>query len=132
MSLTFAQLDQQQGPPQFPENSEEKTAAAEWYRSVYEIPLDRLSHHDMARACDWEIHREAVIPVALELLEEDIIESGMYNVELITSLIRIAPTFWVKHDSWLQPLKLMIQNGRDAFPPDVLKEAREFLVKVSR
>jgi hypothetical protein len=132
MSLTFAQLDQQKGAPAFSESGEEEIFLSEWYRSICEIPLNQLSSSDIALACRQDIHRDVVVPIALELLEDSIAESGMYDVDLLTSLINILPAFWVKHDSLLQPLKLMIQNGRDAFPPDILKEAREFLIRVSR
>jgi hypothetical protein len=132
MHPTFAQLDRQKGVTALPESNEEEISLPEWYRSVHDVPLDRLSPQDLARACRRDIHRDAVVPVALEILEDNIAESGMYNGELLTSLINIPRAFWVKHDSLLQPLKLMIQNGRDAILPDVLVMAREFLVKVSR
>jgi hypothetical protein len=132
MHPTFVQLDQQKGVPALPESDEENFPLSKWYQSVHETPLDRLSPQDLARACRHDIHRAAVVPVALEILEDNIAESGMYNGELLTSLIDIPRVFCIKHDSLLQPLKLMIQNGRDAISPDVLVMAREFLVKVSR
>lgn len=132
MSLTFAQLDQQKGAPTFASIGDEEFSLSEWYQSIHDIPLKKLNPRDIARACRHNIHRDVAVPIALELLEDSIAESGMYDRELLASLINIAPAFWVKHDSLLQPLKLMIQNGRDAFSPDNLIAAREFLGKVSR
>jgi hypothetical protein len=132
MSLTFAQLDQQKGAPMFAVTGEEEFSLPGWYQSIHDVPLEKLSPRDIALACRHDIHRAATVPIALELLEDSIAESGMYDEELLTSLINIASIFWVKHDSLLQPLKLMIQNGRDAFLPNTLIKARAFLGKVSR
>ncbi len=132
MSPTFAQLDQQKGISSFPETANEDPSLLEWQRSVYEIPLDKLSTHDIARACRQNIHLNHTIAIALQFLEDNLSEGEMYDSELLMSLIQISPNFWTKHDSLLQPFKLMIQNNKAALPADFVKEARDFLAKISR
>ena len=69
----------------------------EWYAGVRDTSIGELGLADLARACRQNIYPEAVVPFAVDALEEDPLAGEMYDGELVRSLAKVRAAYWVSH-----------------------------------
>jgi hypothetical protein len=131
--LTFAQLDRTEGIADVLPASGEKYPLPAWYRTVRDVPLEKLALEDICKACRQQIHLEQVVPLALTLLESDPLAGEMYDGELLTSLNAVPRDYWSSHEAERQSLKAMIEAALSAetIADNVRQDADELFRKAA-
>ena len=98
-SKTFADLDRDLGLLELPSDAASEFPLPEWYRSVRQTPLDKLSIGDLCRACGQSIHLQQVVPLAIAALEQDALAGDAYEGQLASSLVAVPRQFWLQNRS---------------------------------
>lgn len=106
--ITFRKLDGDIPRPHIPVSALDK-----WYDSVRDDALDSLSSRDLARACRQQLFLEAVVPIAIDNLSKDLIESDDYADELAIGLVEIPDNFWARHVVLLSKLESGLEKVID-------------------
>lgn len=125
--ITFAELDKQKGISNPATSTEEEYPLPSWYRSIREVPLNKLGVEDIGKACRQKMHLEHVVPLALELLEANPLEGEMYDGELLVSLKGVPRDYWSVHVDDKSLCLGIIEKVIDALPEDVVTDANELL-----
>ena len=74
-----------------------KTALTDWFERMLDSPFERFSVEDLARSCRQNICPEQIVPIALQVLQNNILAGELYEGELLLSLIHIPDSFWKNH-----------------------------------
>lgn len=75
------------------------SSLTEWYLSVRDIHLDRLGVGDVCRALRQDLFVSDILPVAIALLNEDILAGERYDGELVAALADLHPKYWQDNTS---------------------------------
>ena len=97
LRLTFEMLDREKGIPDLPAASGEEYPLPAWYRTVREIPIEELGLEDICKACRQQVHIGHVVPIALRVLQTDLLAEEMYDGELLACLKSISSDYWLAH-----------------------------------
>ncbi|MGY2292798.1 contact-dependent growth inhibition system immunity protein [Pseudomonas sp. SDO528_S397] len=74
---------------------EEKfSSLTEWYISVRDIHLNQLGVGDICRALRQDLFVSEVLPVAVALLNDDVLAGERYDGELVAALSGLSPRYW--------------------------------------
>jgi len=124
---TFAVLDREKGVEELPAVAGDEYPLPAWYRSVREVPIDKLSIEDIAKALRQQIHPEHVVPRALQILQTDPLAGEMYDGELFASLNGVTPDHWVNHSDDTALLRLVIERllPDPTIADDIRRDAEE-------
>jgi hypothetical protein len=130
--LTFAILDKEKGISELPSVSGEEFPLPAWYRSIREVPLEKLSLEDVCKACRQKIHLEYIIPLSLEILESEPLAGEIYEGELLVSLKSAPKEYWLKHTDQANSLSILIKKIVKSVttPRDICEDAKELLERV--
>jgi hypothetical protein len=128
-SPTFAILDRQLGLAELPSSTGEEYPLPAWYRSVQNVPLDKLSIEDICKACRERIHLEHVVPIAIQKLTADPIAGEMYDGELLVSLslAEIGDEFWKRNPAQSK----LVENAIYAALPDVDADSQNDIARLA-
>lgn len=66
----------------------------EWYLSVRDIHLSQLGVGDICRALRQDLFVSEVLPIAVTLLNDDVLIGGRYDGELIAALSSLNSRYW--------------------------------------
>ena len=93
--VTFRTLD---GNGKLPS---ENSALKDWYISVRDVPVPDMSIFDLARACRQNLFLEAVVPISIQTLGQDVLAGELYDGELVSALMHIPDDYWnMNYDQW--------------------------------
>ena len=73
---------------------ENPSSLTKWYLSVRDIPLDMLDVGDVCRALRQNLFVSEVLPIAVALLEDDVLAGELYDGELIVALAGLNAGYW--------------------------------------
>lgn len=75
--------------------SEDKPSSlTEWYLSVRDIHLSRLGVGDVCRAIRQDLFVREILPVAIALLNDDVLAGERYDGELVAALSGLSQKYW--------------------------------------
>lgn len=98
-SKTFADLDRKLGILELSAASAGEFPLQEWYRSIWQTPLEKLSIGDLCRACGQSIHLQHVVPLAIAAFESEPLAGDLFEGQLASSLATIPRQFWSRNHS---------------------------------
>jgi len=127
--ITFALLDKQNGIVDLPPTSDEEYPLPTWYRSIREIPLDKLEVEDICKSCRQQLHLEFIVPMSLDRLASDPLIGEMYDGELVVSMKYIPQSYWANHVDEAKITKSIVEKIllREDIDSDVRLVAKELL-----
>ena len=125
--ITFAELDKQKGTPYPVTPAGEEYSLPSWYRSVRDVPLNKLQVEDISRACRQNIHLVHVIPLALNMLEANPLAGEMYDGELLVSLKAVPTDYWDAHVNDKLACRAIIEKVVNTLSEDIAADANELL-----
>ncbi len=125
-SLTFVQLEKSAGQNYSPAQGN-KWPLEEWYDSIRNIPIDRLSAGDIAKACRQNVWIEHVVPLAIGSLKHNPQAGHLYAGELVVALKSIPTAFWARHRETAHELKTVVQRTLPQLDDGVQRDAVELL-----
>lgn len=79
-------------------SEENPSALTEWYLSVRDTPLAELGVGDICRSLRQSLFVREILPVAVELLNNDVLAGERYDGELISAIASLDVSFF-KGDS---------------------------------
>ena len=80
--------------------SEDKPSyLTEWYLSVRDIHLSQLGVGDVCRAIRQDLFVREVLPVAIALLNDDVLAGERYDGELVAALSGLSFRYWQENES---------------------------------
>jgi hypothetical protein len=127
MSPTFRSLS---GPGQ-PPGSESSSLDA-WYTRVQDVPLEKLSDGDLARASRQALFLEHIVPIALARLHEDPSAGELFDGELASVIARLPKSFWSAHLDLLSRTMTVLGKAEPRVDEDVREEVHAFLAEGER
>lgn len=129
--VTFALLDKETGLSELPPTASEEYPLAAWYRTVRETPLEELTIEDICKACRQQIHLHHVVPIALNILESDVLAGEMYDGELLVSLKAVPLNYWAAHADQAQTVRKVLERILPGLSTDDIREdAQELLSRM--
>ncbi|MGR4975024.1 contact-dependent growth inhibition system immunity protein [Pseudomonas sp. LARHCG127] len=81
-------------------SEENPSALTEWYLSVRDTPLAKLGVGDICRSLRQSLFVCEILPVAVELLNNDVLAGERYDGELISAIASLDVSFF-KENSYL-------------------------------
>jgi len=115
------------------ENPSNQSSLEIWFKSVMDVPLEKLELGDLCRALRQRVCVEQLMPLVLDILDEDPLAGEIYDGELIVALATLKNEELTCHKEYLIRIlksinKIDINNvGRDV--QDEIKMINEMASK---
>jgi hypothetical protein len=130
--MTFAELDRQAGDPPLEPAKEEEYPLPAWYRSIYHKPLAEFSSSDISRACRQKIHLQQIVPMAIQLLDQDVAAGDIYPGEMLAALGLVPASFWPDNQQLKNELLEIVRREANAITlADMSDIAKELLIRLN-
>lgn len=90
--MKFRDLEKKTSVGWVPEDK--PSSLTEWYISVRDIHLNQLGVGDVCRALRQDLFVSEVLPVAVALLNDDVLAGESYDGELVAALSGLSRRYW--------------------------------------
>ncbi|MBK0097471.1 hypothetical protein IBT49_15915 [Erwinia sp. S63] len=83
------------------ENPSNQSSLEIWFKSVMDVPLEKLELSDLCRALRQRVCVEQLMPLVLDILDEDPLAGEIYDGELIAALATLKNEESMCHKEYL-------------------------------
>jgi hypothetical protein len=101
-----------------------------WYRVVRNKPLSEFSIEDVCKSCRQNLYPEHIVPLALNLLEANVLAGELYDGELLVSLKSVPQNYWTENSDHRDFLLRIIKKTKDRSEESLQKDLEELLIKL--
>lgn len=101
-----------------------------WYAKIRHKKLSELDEGDVIRLIRQDLYLQYVLPLALDLLRDDLFIGKQFDGELVKVLSRVPLNFWANHQDLKKEVNTLILSKKassESHPWSVIEEKEEFL-----
>lgn len=128
--ITFAILDERSNIVDLPDFEDQEYPLPAWYREVRHRPLSDLGIEDIGKACRQNVHVDYVVPLAINVLNDNPIAGEMYDGELLVALADIPSQFWIDRMEMSRKVRVIIERAKPELDDDIRKEIERLTLKL--
>ncbi|WP_330985921.1 MULTISPECIES: contact-dependent growth inhibition system immunity protein [Enterobacterales] len=110
-------------------NNGQQSSLEQWFETIVDIPLDKLSIEDLCRAIRQDLCVTQLLPRVLDVLTQDPLAGEYYDGEVIAAVATIKPEILKNNHNLYTQIKIIINQINCS---EIDDELRNDILKINK